>query len=433
MDQTQSQDNYPTIKYCLYARKSSESDEKQAMSIDSQIKEMLELAEKEKLNIVEIRKESHSAKESGQRPVYNQLLVDISKGMFNGILTWAPDRLARNAGDLGAVVDLMDSKLLFEIRTHGQTFTNSPNEKFLLMILGSQAKLENDNRGINVKRGLRAKVEMGLRPSVAPTGYLNEKRSDRKCHVIVDPERGHVIKQIYEKVANEGLSGRQIFFWLKNDINFKTKNGKHLSLSNIYIILKNTFYYGVFEYPHGSGNWYTAQHTPLVSKELFDKVQKKITIQREYNYGSKEFAFTKLIQCRKCGSGITAQEKYKYRKDGTKKKYIYYGCTRSRDKKCSGKYIREEELIKQILNIIDTINLDKLGIRQKLENEVEKYYKFRQTVFGANKEKLKLSKETDMKKYAKYILTDGNIIEKRELLSCLRSKLTLADRKLKLI
>lgn len=88
------------------------------------------------------RKESHSAKESGQRPVYNQLIVDIRKGMFNGILTWAPDRLTRNAGNLGSIVDLMDSKHLFEIRTHGQIFTNSPNEKFLLMILGSQAKLE---------------------------------------------------------------------------------------------------------------------------------------------------------------------------------------------------------------------------------------------------------------------------------------------------
>ena len=71
------------------------------MSIDSQIKEMGDLAKKENMIIKEVRQESHSAKESGQRPVFVQLLYDIRNGVFSGILTWAPDRLSRNAGDLG--------------------------------------------------------------------------------------------------------------------------------------------------------------------------------------------------------------------------------------------------------------------------------------------------------------------------------------------
>ncbi|MDD3487358.1 MAG: recombinase family protein [Candidatus Moranbacteria bacterium] len=133
------------IKYCLYARKSTESEERQVLSIDSQVKEMLQIAERDGLEIVEIRRESHSAKDSAQRPVFNELIEDIKRERFNGILTWAPDRLSRNAGDLGTLVDLMDQKLLVEIRTYGQHFKNSPNEKFLLMMLGSQAKLENDN------------------------------------------------------------------------------------------------------------------------------------------------------------------------------------------------------------------------------------------------------------------------------------------------
>src|SRR3990167_1811583 len=164
----------PKVKYLLYARKSTESEERQILSIDSQVKEMLQLAEREGLEVMEIRRESHSAKATGQRPVFNEIINDIRIGKFTGILTWAPDRLSRNAGDLGKLVDLMDEKLLLEIRTYGQRFTNSPNEKFLLMILGSQAKLENDNRGVNVRRGLRTRCEMGLRPGVAPTGYLNE-------------------------------------------------------------------------------------------------------------------------------------------------------------------------------------------------------------------------------------------------------------------
>lgn len=190
-------------KYVLYARKSSESEERQVLSIDSQVKEMLQIAEREGLEIAEIRRESHSAKNSGERSVFNEILADIKSGRFNGILTWAPDRLSRNAGDLGALVDLMDQKLLLEIRTYGQHFSNSPNDKFLLMILCSQAKLENDNRGINVKRGLRTRVEMGLWPGIAPTGYLNEKRMDRRCQLIVDPDRAPIVKKMFEKCAYE--------------------------------------------------------------------------------------------------------------------------------------------------------------------------------------------------------------------------------------
>ncbi|CAN5295639.1 hypothetical protein BH10PAT2_BH10PAT2_1950 [soil metagenome] len=89
------------IRYCLYARKSSESDERQAMSIDGQIKEMLQIAKREKINIVETITESHSAKESTQRPAFNKLLDCVHQGKYNAILTWAPDRLSRNAGDLG--------------------------------------------------------------------------------------------------------------------------------------------------------------------------------------------------------------------------------------------------------------------------------------------------------------------------------------------
>ncbi|MEI6553482.1 MAG: recombinase family protein, partial [bacterium] len=100
------------IKYVLYARKSTESEEKQILSIESQVKEMLQLAERDGLEIVDIRRESHSAKDSGQRPVFKEILEDIRRERFNGILTWAPDRLSRNAGDLGSLVDLMDQKLL---------------------------------------------------------------------------------------------------------------------------------------------------------------------------------------------------------------------------------------------------------------------------------------------------------------------------------
>jgi DNA invertase Pin-like site-specific DNA recombinase len=413
------------VRYCLYARKSTESDEKQALSIDSQIKEMLAIAEREKLNIIEIRRESHSAKAVGQRPVFNSMIDDIRLGKFTGILTWAPDRLSRNAGDLGALVDLMDQKLLREIKTYGQRFANNPNEKFLLMILCSQAKLENDNKSLNVKRGLRTRVEMGLWPAPAPTGYLNEKRTDRKGYVLLDPKRAPIIKHMFEKVAHENYSGRQIYLWLKK-VGFTSTSKKPLALGNVYRLLRIPFYYGRFEYPKNSGKWYTGKHTPIITKELFDKVQEKINENLALKTKSKEFAFTKLMKCGLCGSGITADEKIKTQKNGNVHRYVYYGCTRFHDKSCKNTYLREEELIRQLQDMMDQIDLDEIEIKQKIKSEIERHKRFEAGLLG-KKSQIKAS-NIDMRNYAKYILDQGTIIEKRELLSCLKSKIVLKDK-----
>lgn len=420
------------IRYCLYARKSTEQEDKQALSIESQVKEMQALAEREGLEIVEIKREAHSSKEVGQRPVYNELMAEIRQGKFNGILTWAPDRLSRNAGDLGSVVDLMDQKLLHEIRTYGQKFTNNPNEKFLLMILGSQAKLENDNKMVNVKRGLRARCEMGLWPSVPPTGYLSNPDRNKKCEVVIDEQRAGVIKQMFEKVAYDGWSGRKLFKWLSNDLRFKTKHGKPLTLSNIYIILKSSFYYGEFEYPKGSGQWYRGKHEPILTKELYNLVQEKITSDHLVHAQDKEFAFTKMITCGLCGSGVTADEKFKRLKDGTTNRYVYYGCTKFKDKDCPCGYIREEELTEQLAEILDTVSLDEIGMKDRIKAEILAHNEFQESVLGREvKEKIKI-KEIDIRNYAKHILRKRPVYEKREVLSHLRSKLVLKEKKLSL-
>jgi site-specific DNA recombinase len=419
------------VKYVLYARKSTESEERQVLSIDSQIKEMLQLAEREGLEVVDMRRESHSAKATGERPVFNDIVKDIRSGRFNGILTWAPDRIARNAGDLGAIVDLMDQKLLLEIRTFGQRFTNNPNEKFLLMILGSQAKLENDNRGVNVKRGLRTRVEMGLWPNYAPLGYMNSKRMDKRCELMVDPARSPVVRQMFEKVAHEKWSGRKVYNWLKFDMHFTTRGNKPLTLSGVYRTLTMPFYYGMFEYPKESGNWYQGKHKPLISEALFQEVQaqlKRDQIVRE----AKEFAFTKLFTCGLCGSGISAEEKFKALVDGGTNRYVYYGCSRARDRNCKNKYIREEELIEQIVKIFDKVNINELGMKMKLEEEIKRFNKLQSVVGGKAKIEDEVVKETDIRKYAKYLLREGSVVEKRELLANLRSRLIYKNKEITL-
>ena len=417
----------PTLKYCLYARKSTEAEDKQALSIESQVKEMMTLAQRENLQIIEIKREAHSSKDVGQRKIFNQMLVEIREGKYNAILTWAPDRLSRNAGDLGSIVDLMDQKLLLGIRTFGQRFTNNPNEKFMLMILGSQAKLENDNKAVNVKRGLRTRCEMGLRPGTAPTGYLNEKHVDKKCQCRLDPKRAPVIKQMFEKVANEQYSGRKIFRWLL-EMGFKTKTGKPLVLANIYLILRNSFYYGEFEYPVGSNNWYTGKHTPIITKELFDRVQ--LTLNEKFipKTESKEFAFTKLIKCGYCGSGISADEKFKKLKNGGVNRHVYYFCTRARNIDCKNPAINETNLINELVELMDKIDLDELGVKATIEKELARFNKFRIGVLGHKKETHE--SDIDVRNYTKYLLKEGTLIEKRELLFFLKSKLILKDRKI---
>jgi DNA invertase Pin-like site-specific DNA recombinase len=416
------------VKYVLYARKSTESEERQILSIDSQVKEMLQLAERERLDIAEIRRESHSAKATGQRPVFNEIINDIRIGKFNSILTWAADRLSRNAGDLGKLVDLMDEKVLLEIRTYGQKFTNSPNEKFMLMILGSHAKLENDNRSVNVRRGLQTRCEMGLRPGVAPLGYLNEKRTDRKCHATIDPQRAPIVRQIFEKVANEHWSGRKVYHWLKFDLNFKSKGNRTVALSSIFVILQTHFYYGMFEYPEKSGNWYQGKHEPIITKELFDKAQEQLKRDQIVRSELKEFAFTKLITCGLCGSGITADEKFKKRKDGSTIRYVYYGCTRSRDIHCKDGCIREEDLIEQLVKLMDKIDLNGMHMREKFEEEVARINKFQKSFFGEKEDIKAGSKNIDLKDYAKYLLREGTTVEKREFMSCIKNRFLLKNK-----
>lgn len=419
----------PVIKYCLYARKSTEAEERQALSIDSQIKEMKQIAERDNLHIVAIRMEAHSAKDSGQRPAFNKMLEEIKDNKYNAILTWQPDRLSRNAGDLGRLVDLMDGNLLVEIRTINQLFKNSPNEKFLLMILGSQAKLENDNKSINVKRGLRTRCQMGLWPCVAPAGYRNEMLRDRKGYVEVDVIRAHVIKQIFEKCAS-GWSARKIKHWLKFELDFRSQRNKHYSLSNVQRILDNTFYYGEFEYPKKSGNWYKGVHQPLITKELFDAAQKVIRNRSHQKFiYRKNFAYTKLMKCGLCGSNISAEEKFKNLKNGSIARYVYYGCTRSKDSYCKMLYIREESLIEQLRNIVEKLSIDDLGVRGQFEAEVERIHRFNSDVMGTQDNYEDAQRDMDVKKYVKYLLSDGTIDEKRHVLLSLKSRIILKDKR----
>jgi hypothetical protein len=258
---------------------------------------------------------------------------------------------------------------------------------------------------------------------MAPLGYLNQKHLDKKCQVIIDEKRAPVIQKIFERMANDKWSGRKIYHWLRFELNFKTLGNHDLALGNIYRIIQNPFYYGAFEYPKKSGNWYQGKHEPIVTEELFDRANEQLkrdNISRQ----SHEFAFTKLMTCGLCGSGISAEEKYKKLKDGTVAKYIYYGCGRSKDRYCKNSYLREEELVEQLIKLVDQVDLNQTGVQIKFESELRRYNKFQRGVLGAQNSKTK-HEDVDLKTYTKYIFKDGTKEERRELIGCFRSNLKI--------
>jgi predicted metal-binding protein len=267
---------------------------------------------------------------------------------------------------------------------------------------------------------------MGLWVGTAPLGYLNQKHMDKKCQVIIDELRAPVVKKMFEKVAYEKWSGRKVYNWLRFEANFYTRGNKPLTLSGVYRILSHTFYYGIFERPVKSDNWYQGKHEPIVSKELFDLVQDKIS-NHTLKETQKEFAFTKLMTCGLCGSGITADEKFKKQKNGNVHRYVYYKCTKVKDPHCKCGFINEEDLVEQLKGLLDNLEIQTIPMKDKISAEVKRFKKFEQMLLGV-KTGITVA-DIDIRNYSKFILQEGSIEEKRELLGCMKTEILLRDKK----
>src|SRR3989338_7014576 len=243
------------IKYFIYPRKSSEQEDRQVASIDSQIRELDDVAKKDKLSVVATLEESHSAKHPG-RPIFNKMIEKIEKGEANALLVWNASRISRNSIDTGKIIYLFDIEKLVEVRTPSQVFRNTPNDKFLLNLFCSQAKLENDNKGEDVKRGLRSRIHAGVFPGRAPIGYMNDKYAERGTKtILVDPERFETVRKMFDLMLSGNYTVVDIFRLINKEWKFKERNGKSVARSTLYKVFTNPFFYGRFEYPMGSGNW----------------------------------------------------------------------------------------------------------------------------------------------------------------------------------
>src|SRR3989339_942251 len=339
------------MKYFIYTRKSTDSEERQVLSLESQLSELKEFAAKEKLEIVASLSEAKTAKEPG-RKVFGEMLDRICAGEAGGILAWHPDRLARNSVDGGRIIYDLDTGKIKDLKFPTFWFEDTSQGKFMLSIAFGQSKYYVDNLSENVKRGIRQKLRRGVYPGLAPIGYLNDPVSRT---VVPDPKRWKFIKRGLEEYSQGKHSmaslSKLMFSW-----GFTNRFGKPLNLSTIQNFLMNPFYFGVIRY---SGEFYEGTHKTMITKSTFDKIQ-EVLKQRGKPRKKRihNFPFLGLMKCAECGASVTAQ---------IQKGHHYYNCTKKKGE-CSQKYLREEPLVEQLRESVRKVVISDLWAKKILES-----------------------------------------------------------------
>lgn len=316
----------PKIKYFLYARKSSESEDRQIQSIDDQINRLNKLAADSKIEIFETISESKSAKKPNNRPLFDSMMERIENGEAGGILCWQINRLSRNPVDSGKLQWLLQKSVIKSIQTIDKEYL--PEDNTLLFSLESGVA----NQYIldlskNVKRGLQSKLDKGQKPGCAPTGYINNVIE----HTIEkDPERFVLIRKAWDLMLTGSYTVSQILDKLNNEWGFTTikkrrSGGLPLAISGLYKIFSSLFYTGIISQ---MGQQYPGEHAPMITLDEYDHVQIILGRKGKPRPKKHEFAFTGMISCGDCGCQITAETKTKFvQAKGTVESYTYYRCT----------------------------------------------------------------------------------------------------------
>ena len=322
-------------KYFLYARKSTDVEDKQVHSIEAQLYELREFVKRENLHIVEELEERRSAMTPG-RPVFNSMIERIRKGEADGILAWHPDRLARNSMDGGQIIYLLDINVIKSLKFPRTWFENTPQGKLMLHNEFGFSKYYSDSLSAHVKKGLDDKVRRREYPGLAPFGYLNDPRIKQ---IVPEGSRALLVKDIFEKYASGESTLDDLRSFLE-ERGIKTSEQKMVGRSFVSRILSNPIYYGHFKF---AGEVHEGNHKPIIPKSLFDRAQTVLNRRWRYSPAPKKAnpkAFLGLIRCGECGSYITGE---------LQKGHVYYRCTKKNKAiRCSQRYVREELLDAQL-------------------------------------------------------------------------------------
>ncbi len=337
------------IQYFLYARKSSESEDRQVQSIDDQLDRLKQLASNLGLSVKKTYTESKSAKTPDNRPLFDEMLERIEKGEAQGILCWQINRLSRNPIDSGKLQWLLQKGILKSIQTIDKEYKPEDNVLLFSVESGMANQFIIDLRK-NTLRGMESKLAKGWVPALARLGYLNDRLEKT---IIKDPERFDVVKRMWELLLSGNYSPRQILNIANNEWGFTTVKRKHrgggpLSMGGLYSMFKSKFYAGFIEW---DGQEIPGSHEPMIRLEQYEQAQRLLGRSAgKARPQTHTFSFTGLISCGECKGMVTAETKEKLIKStGENRSYSYYRCGhRMKNIQCHQKPIKDVELDKQI-------------------------------------------------------------------------------------
>lgn len=349
----------------LYMRVSTKEQEAEGFSIPAQRRLLEDYARKQGFQIAEVFEDVETAKHSGRKAFQMMLDYLVVNPRVRHLLVEKTDRLYRNFEDhvkishLGLNIHLVkEGELLNRESKSHQKLVHG----FKLLM----AKNYSDNLSEEVSKGMLEKARGGDFPVRAPVGYLNDRNERR---VVIDPVRAPLIRQAFELYGTGNYSLSDIRKKLiQNGFTLKNGNGKPPK-STIELMLKNPFYYGEFRW---RGEIYRGNHTPLISRELYVKVQGILSRNKPGPYQERQFGFVKFMTCAHCGCAITAEIK--------KGKYVYYRCSYSKGK-CPQKYVPEAKLVAQFGKLLQGLQLDErfaewvLAALDESERDAREYHK----------------------------------------------------------
>lgn len=346
-------------KYFVYCRKSSEQEDRQVLSLDSQECELMKVVKANDLTIAGIYKESGSAHVVG-RKMFTEMLTRIENGEAQGLVVWDESRIARNTLDGGKVIYMMDLGQISEIYKPGKIYKNTPDDKSWLSMVFMMSKKESDDKGVNSKRGMKTKAELGWYPAPATLGYKNTPDKKKGFKIIeVDEEKFYLIRRLFDEILS-GKQPIQVYKEASEVWKLTSQRGTIFSRSTFYNIITKPFYYGEFEWPKGSGNWFKGKHQPMITREEFDMVQRALGKMGKPIAHTHAFDLTGLFRCTQCRCAITASQKTKhYKTTNNTVTYTYYHCTRkSKTIECDAKPLTEADLVRQIDKLLLSIKPD---------------------------------------------------------------------------
>jgi site-specific DNA recombinase len=357
--------DYTKLKYALYARKSTTDESRQIRSIDDQLVECKELANRLGIHIREqdIYTETKSAKRPNQRPIFKQLLQDIKKGVYDGILAWNPDRLARNMLEGGQIIDMIDEGQIKDLKFVTHHFTKDANGKMLLGMAFVLSKQYSDDLSQKVTRGVRRSFAEGKSP-IPKHGYTKNENGQYNP----DDKNFELISKAWQMRA-EGTSLEDIANDLnKNDYGRKTKTGKIIKMTKQILtdVFKDPIYYGILVQADSSVNLIELyDFQPIISEDHYIQVQ-QLTGRRIKPYKQKNFTFLPLKSMVICS--ICSHYMYPGASKGNNKRYLFYRCD---NKYCNRqkKSIRAKIVFNYIYDFLEKgINFSEAEYSQYLKN-----------------------------------------------------------------